>query len=153
MPDSKLQTFRNVLKSKIVKSALLIISIFIFYKIFIYHDPKLSIKDKKKEGKFEFILNFFKKKNKDYITDMDSVIVKRISVYPEKINPAIYALGSVDFLDKVDIVSKTAGNIVEIKAKEGEKVKKGDVLLHIDTLQLELERKKTNPHYKAPSLL
>lgn len=98
-------------------------------------------------------MNLFKKKNKDYITDMDSVIVKATSVYPEKINPAIHALGSVDFLDKVDIVSKTAGNIVEIKAKEGEKVKKGDVLLHIDTLQLELERKKTNRHYKAPSLL
>ncbi|AXR60321.1 efflux RND transporter periplasmic adaptor subunit [Leptospira mayottensis] len=142
MPDSKLQTIRNILKSKIVKSALLILCIFVFYKIFIYYDPKTSIRDKKKEGKFEFILNLFKKKNKDYITDMDSVIVKATSVYPEKINPAIHALGSVDFLDKVDIVSKTAGNIVEIKAKEGEKVKKGDVLLHIDTLQLELERKK-----------
>lgn len=56
---------------------------------------------------------------------MDSVIVKAIMVHPEKINPSIHALGTVDFLDKVDIVSKTAGIIVEIKAKEGEKVKKG----------------------------
>ncbi|EMO28180.1 hypothetical protein LEP1GSC170_2404 [Leptospira interrogans serovar Bataviae str. HAI135] len=56
---------------------------------------------------------------------MDSVIVKAIMVHPEKINPSIHSLGTVDFLDKVDIVSKTAGIIVEIKAKEGEKVKKG----------------------------
>ncbi|EMN30194.1 biotin-lipoyl-like domain protein [Leptospira interrogans serovar Pyrogenes str. L0374] len=80
---------------------------------------------------------------------MDSVIVKAIMVHPEKINPSIHALGTVDFLDKVDIVSKTAGIIVEIKAKEGEKVKKGEVLLQIDTLQLELERKKISPLYKV----
>ncbi|EMY76010.1 HlyD family secretion protein [Leptospira weilii serovar Ranarum str. ICFT] len=142
MSDSKFQIFRNLFKSKIVKTVLLIFCIFVLYKTFIYSDPKSSIRDKKKEGKFEFILNFFKKKDKGYTTDMDSVIVKAIAVHPEMINPAIHALGSVDFLDKVDIVSKTAGNILEIKAKEGEKVKKGDILLHIDTLQLELERKK-----------
>lgn len=62
MPDSKLQTFRNVLKSKIVKSALSIISIFIFYKIFIYHDPKLSIKDKKKGREIRIHPESFQKK-------------------------------------------------------------------------------------------
>ncbi|EMJ95736.1 efflux RND transporter periplasmic adaptor subunit [Leptospira alstonii] len=142
MSDSKFQTFRNVLKLKITKTVLFVLCLFVIYKIFIYSDPKSSIRDKKKEGKLEFVLNLFKKKDKGYATDMDSVIVKAIAVHPEMINPAIHALGSVDFLDKVDIVSKTAGNIVEIKAKEGEKVKKGDILLHIDTLQLELERKK-----------
>lgn len=84
MSDSKPQILRNVLKSKIVKVSLLIFCIFVFYKVFIYSDPKTSIKDKKKEGRFEFILNLFKKKNKDYVTDMDSVIVKAMGVYPEK---------------------------------------------------------------------
>lgn len=50
MLDSKLQALRNILKSKIIKSALLIICIFIFYKIFIYNDSKAFIRDKKKKG-------------------------------------------------------------------------------------------------------
>ncbi|WP_061278878.1 efflux RND transporter periplasmic adaptor subunit [Leptospira interrogans] len=142
MPVSKLQIFRNALMSKTAKMTLLIFCLFVLYKVFIQSDSKSFIRDKRKDSKFEFILSLFKKKDKDYITDMDSVIVKAIMVHPEKINPSIHALGTVDFLDKVDIVSKTAGIIVEIKAKEGEKVKKGEVLLQIDTLQLELERKK-----------
>lgn len=133
--------------SKTAKMTLLIFCLFVLYKVFIQSDSKSFIRDKRKDSKFEFILSLFKKKDKDYITDMDSVIVKAIMVHPEKINPSIHALGTVDFLDKVDIVSKTAGIIVEIKAKEGEKVKKGEVLLQIDTLQLELERKKKSVRF------
>lgn len=50
--------------SKTAKMALLIFCLFVLYKVFIQVDPRSSIRDKRKEGKFEFILNLFKKKTK-----------------------------------------------------------------------------------------
>lgn len=50
--------------SKTAKMALLIFCLFVLYKVFIQSDLRSSIRDKRKEGKFEFILSLFKKKTK-----------------------------------------------------------------------------------------
>ncbi len=136
------ETFKNLLKIKIVRYLLIGFGIFIFYKTVISPDPKSYLREKSKEGRFQTFLNWFGSSGKDSSVDLDSVLVRAIEVHPSKISPSVQTLGSVDFLDKVDIVSKTAGNIQEIYCKEGEKIKKGQTLLQIDTLQLGLERKK-----------
>ncbi|MBM9576365.1 efflux RND transporter periplasmic adaptor subunit [Leptospira sp. 201903070] len=132
----------DLFKNKYVRTGLIIIGLILFYRTIISPDQKGILKEKNKESSFTTILNWFKNKGKTQSIDMDSVIVRAISVHPEKINPSIQTLGTIDFLDKVDIVSKTAGNILEILVKEGGKVQKGEILLRIDTLQLELEKRK-----------
>lgn len=133
---------RFALKTKWIRISLIIIVAVIFYKTIISPSPKSYLKPKTKEGKFHSFIKWFGFRDSDSEIDLDSILVKALVVHPAKINPSIQTIGSVDFLDKVDIVSKTAGNIQEIKCKEGEKVAKGQILLQIDTLQLELERKK-----------
>ncbi|TGK23392.1 efflux RND transporter periplasmic adaptor subunit [Leptospira stimsonii] len=135
-----LQRGYALFKIKYVKTLFILICIFILYRIATFPDQKGFLKGK--ESSFYSILNWFKSRGKTDSIDMDSILVRAIAVHPEKINPSIQTLGTIDFLDKVDIVSKTAGNITEIQVKEGGKVQKGDILLRIDTLQLELEKRK-----------
>ncbi|MGJ4754341.1 efflux RND transporter periplasmic adaptor subunit [Leptospira kmetyi] len=136
------QKLLGLFKLRSVRIIVLLAGLFTVYRLVIAPNPKGFLKDKTQESTFSSILNWFNGKGKAEYIDMDAILVRAITVHPEKINPTIQTLGSIDFLDKVDVVSKTAGNILEIHVKEGEKVQKGDVLLKIDTLQLELERKK-----------
>ncbi|XDD50773.1 efflux RND transporter periplasmic adaptor subunit [Leptospira sp. WS92.C1] len=135
------QTLLSLLKLKLVRITLVLLIVFLLYKNVISPDPKGFLKEKNKGFTISSIFNWFKR-GKNQSVDLDSILVRAITARPEKIRPTIQTLGSIDFLDKVDIVSKTAGNILEIYAKEGEKVRKGEILLKIDTLQLELEKRK-----------
>ena len=45
---------------------------------------------------------------------------------------AVYATGTVEAEDRVNVKAKTAGSILEILVKEGDHVKRGDVLARID---------------------
>lgn len=55
---------------------------------------------------------------------------------------AVYATGSVEAADRVVVKAKTSGSIAELFAREGSKVKKGDLLARIDnpTASFDLER-------------
>lgn len=59
---------------------------------------------------------------------------------------AVYATGSVEAADRVVVKAKTSGSIAELFAREGSKVKKGDLLARIDnpTASFDLERGRTD---------
>lgn len=59
---------------------------------------------------------------------------------------AVYATGSVEAADRVAVKAKTSGSIAELFAREGSKVKKGDLLARIDnpTASFDLERGRTD---------
>lgn len=59
---------------------------------------------------------------------------------------AVYATGSVEALDRVVVKAKTSGSLLELHVKEGDKVKKGDLLARIDspTLKFELAKGKAD---------
>ncbi|MFZ5895755.1 MAG: efflux RND transporter periplasmic adaptor subunit [Myxococcota bacterium] len=45
---------------------------------------------------------------------------------------AVYATGTVEADDRVNVKAKTSGSMLEIRVKEGDRVKRGDVLARID---------------------
>lgn len=55
---------------------------------------------------------------------------------------AVYATGTVEAEDRVQIKAKTSGSIAEILVKEGDRVKKGDLLARIDSPQLTFDLKR-----------
>ena len=59
---------------------------------------------------------------------------------------AVYATGTVESFERVVVKAKVAGSVVELKVREGDRVKKGDVLALIDspTLRFDLERGRTD---------
>ena len=75
---------------------------------------------------------------------------KRFRAVPVVVSPvvrgqaveAVYATGSVEAADRVVVKAKTSGSIAELFAREGSKVKKGDLLARIDnpTASFDLER-------------
>ncbi|MGZ3450196.1 MAG: efflux RND transporter periplasmic adaptor subunit [Polyangiales bacterium] len=52
---------------------------------------------------------------------------------------AVYATGTVEALDRVSVKAKVAGSILELKVREGDKVKKGDLLARIDSPTLKFD--------------
>lgn len=87
--------------------------------------------------------SFLSSKSKDLPTiDLDTILVKSLLVIPKKVTPSISILGNIEFVEKVDIVSKTAGNIKTLHVREGDAVTENQVLVQMDTLQLELEKRK-----------
>lgn len=59
---------------------------------------------------------------------------------------AVYATGTVEAFDRLLVKAKTSGSIVELKVREGARVKKGDLLATIDspTLKFELAKGKAD---------
>ena len=59
---------------------------------------------------------------------------------------AVYATGTVEALDRVTVKSKIAGSVAELRVREGDVVKKGDLLAVIDspTLKYELAKGKAD---------
>jgi multidrug efflux pump subunit AcrA (membrane-fusion protein) len=55
---------------------------------------------------------------------------------------AVYATGTVEAEDRVQIKAKTSGSLAEILVKEGDRVKKGDLLARVDNPQLTFELKR-----------
>src|SRR3954467_14003559 len=68
------------------------------------------------------------------------VTVKRLQPLPVVVTPvvrgkavdAVYATGTVEAYDRVNVKAKTNGSILQILVKEGQPVKKGDILARID---------------------
>ncbi|MCE9501523.1 MAG: efflux RND transporter periplasmic adaptor subunit, partial [Leptospira sp.] len=85
----------------------------------------------------------------DNSIDLDILNVKAIKAYPEKKTPTLSAIGSIDFFEKVDVVSKTSGNIQKLFVKEGDDVIPGQILVQMETLQLELEQKKNSAQLES----
>ncbi|MFO0589704.1 MAG: efflux RND transporter periplasmic adaptor subunit [Polyangiaceae bacterium] len=52
---------------------------------------------------------------------------------------AVYATGTVEAQDRVQVKAKTAGALAEVLVKEGDRVKKGDLIARIDSPQLNFE--------------
>lgn len=59
---------------------------------------------------------------------------------------AVYATGTVEAEDRVQVKAKTSGSLAEVLVKEGDSVKKGDLLARIDSpaLAFELRRGKVD---------
>ncbi len=59
---------------------------------------------------------------------------------------AVYATATVEALDRVTVKTKVAGSILELKVREGDRVKKGDLLAVIDSpaLKYQLEKGKAD---------
>ena len=57
---------------------------------------------------------------------------------------AVYAIATVEALDRVTVRTKVAGSILDLKVREGDVVKKGDILAVIDnpSLKFQLDRGK-----------
>jgi len=55
---------------------------------------------------------------------------------------AVYATGTVEAEDRVQVKAKSLGSIAEIRVKEGASVRKGDVLARIDNPQVSYELKR-----------
>ena len=69
-----------------------------------------------------------------------ALVVKRLQPIPVTVTPvvrgkavdAVYATGTVEAEDRVNVKAKTSGSIATILVKEGQAVKKGDLLARID---------------------
>lgn len=64
---------------------------------------------------------------------------------------AVYATGTVEAEDRVQIKAKAAGSMAEILVKEGDLIKKGDLLARIDSPQLSFELKRGKVDLNAAS--
>ncbi|MEZ4297524.1 MAG: efflux RND transporter periplasmic adaptor subunit [Polyangiaceae bacterium] len=64
---------------------------------------------------------------------------------------AVYATGTVEAEDRVQIKAKTSGSVAELLVKEGDRVKKGDLLARIDNPQLTFELKRGKVDLNAAS--
>lgn len=70
---------------------------------------------------------------------LSAISVKVIRASAEDLKPGIAAPGEIQFFEKVDIVSKTGGRIERVLVNEGQVVKKGQLLVQIERLPLELQ--------------
>lgn len=64
---------------------------------------------------------------------------------------AVYATGTVEAEDRVDVKAKTSGSIAELLVREGNQVKKGDLLARIDNPVVSFELKRGEIEAKAAS--
>lgn len=87
------------------------------------------------------------------------IIVSRLKPIPVVAMPivrggavdAVYATGTVEADDRVQIKAKTSGSVTEIFVKEGDHVKKGDLIARIDSPQLAFELKRGKVDLNAAS--
>jgi HlyD family secretion protein len=69
-----------------------------------------------------------------------AIVMKRLQPLPAAVTPvvrgkavdAVYATGTVEADDRVNVKAKTSGSVAEILVKEGQPVKKGDLLARLD---------------------
>ena len=64
---------------------------------------------------------------------------------------AVYATGTVEAEDRVQVKAKTSGSLAEVLVKEGDRVKKGDLVARIDNPQLTFELKRGKVDLSAAS--
>ncbi|MEQ9365510.1 MAG: efflux RND transporter periplasmic adaptor subunit [Leptospirales bacterium] len=74
--------------------------------------------------------------------NLDEIHIKVIKLKKSDVVPELSALGTIEYYEKVSISSKTAGRIESISVKAGDRVRKGQTLVQIERLPLELELRK-----------
>ncbi len=82
------------------------------------------------------------------------IVAKRLQPIPVTATPtvrgkaieAVYATGTVEAEDRVNVKAKSSGSIAEVFVKEGQRVKKGDLLARIDNpvVSFDLKRGKAD---------
>jgi HlyD family secretion protein len=88
------------------------------------------------------------------------VVKSRLSPVPVKATPvvrgkavdAVYATGTVEADERVNVKAKTAGSLLEILVKEGDRVKRGDVLARIDNPSANFDLTRGKADLSAASL-
>lgn len=76
------------------------------------------------------------------VINLDEIHIKVLKLKKSNVVPELSALGTIEYYEKVSISSKTAGRIERISVKAGDRVRKGQTLLQIERLPLELELRK-----------
>lgn len=79
-----------------------------------------------------------------------AIAAKRLQPIPVVVTPvvrgkavdAVYATGTVEAYDRVNVKAKTNGSILQILVKEGQAVKKGDILARIDNPAVSFDLKR-----------
>jgi HlyD family secretion protein len=85
------------------------------------------------------------KSNAKNTTLVQTSKVQRKEVLSSKVN----ASGSIRAKDSSDLQSEIAGIVTDIAVREGDEVKKGDVLLKIDPIQTEAEKNAKRANYEV----
>jgi membrane fusion protein (multidrug efflux system) len=80
--------------------------------------------------------------------------VEVIEVLPRPISYSVSAVGSLKTLEDLTLSSKKAGIIKQILVREGDRVKKGQILVHLDDVdaRLQMERAEANVQQAEASL-
>src|SRR3954466_1723653 len=85
--------------------------------------------------------------------------VKRLQPLPVVVTPvvrgkavdAVYATGTVEADDRVNVKAKSSGSMAQILVKEGDTVKKGDLLARIDNRAVAFDLKRGQADLSAAS--
>jgi multidrug efflux pump subunit AcrA (membrane-fusion protein) len=88
-----------------------------------------------------------------------AIAAKRLQPIPVVVTPvvrgkaidAVYATGTVEADDRVNVKAKTNGSIIEILAREGTAVKRGDILARIDNPVVAFDLKRGQADLSAAS--
>ncbi len=86
--------------------------------------------------------NPFPKVGKSDDINLDVITVKSLSIKTSKMEPAIKTSGTLEFFEKVNIASKTSGRIEKFYVREGDIIRKGQILVQMERLPLQLEMKR-----------
>ncbi|WP_191017566.1 efflux RND transporter periplasmic adaptor subunit [Treponema zioleckii] len=89
-----------------------------------------------------FVLLFLScnEKDSDFLLETETPNVKAITVEEKLLNDELNGFGTIAYKSKNDVTVQVAGVITEFKVKEGDYVKKGDVLAVLKNIQLEIQK-------------
>jgi HlyD family secretion protein len=132
----------GILQKRWFQFLLVTLLLFFVYKVFFPKTKTYTGTDEvTKTGFFHKVRSWFGSKKNEEV-DLDILSIKVIDVKKEAMIPQIASLGSIEFYEKIDVVPKTSGIIEKLYVKEGDVIKKDQVLLEMEKLQLLLEQKK-----------
>ena len=123
--------------SKVTKNSLTVLSILLILGIFFYPKLKNVFKSKDEKDKKEASVG-----GKDAKGAKSKVSVIVTVVYPTRLDDLVNTNGTILPNEEVEIRSEISGRIVTLNIKEGDAVKKGTTLLHINDEDLQARLKK-----------
>ncbi len=87
-------------------------------------------------------------KNKDDNTNT-KLKVEVLKIQNEIIKESIYSIGTISYIEKVNITSKVMGKVEKVYVDVGSKVYKGSTLIQIEKFPLELEHRKATAELES----
>lgn len=78
-----------------------------------------------------------------------ALTVKALKVKKEIIKENIYSIGTISYIEKINITSKVMGKVNKVYVDVGSRIQKGSTLLKIDDFPLQLELKKTEAELES----